>query len=216
MRQSPGPKPEQNGMRGGVEPAGGEVEAERHRRRFREQLLPIDRVLAFEDRAVRLLGAIGDLLDQRHEFRRQAGEERLQFRDRGARLVLLDERVVAMVLEAHRIGFLPLQLNDLFEPRPEGGEVVLLLGFLPRLLRFGGNAGEFLDERLRNLGGAVVARRNSRTLAAASRIGVFDEVRLFDRSQQLADLRVGELLMRQRPRGRPSARREAPPPFAGM
>ena len=52
-------------MCGGVEPPGHEVEAERHRRRFCEELLPIDRVVAFEDRAVRFLGLSAILLDQR-------------------------------------------------------------------------------------------------------------------------------------------------------
>ena len=135
-------------MRGGVEPAGGEVEPERDRRRLREELLSIDRVLAFEDAPVRLLRAIGDLANERHEFGRETGEQFLQLRDRRPRLVLLEERVVRMLLETDRVGLLAFQFDDLFEPRAEDGEVVLLLRFLPGLLSLRGDAGEFLDERL--------------------------------------------------------------------
>ena len=58
IRQSPGPKPEQNGCDGGVEPAGLEVEPDRGRRGLREHLLPVDRVLALEDRRIGLLAGV--------------------------------------------------------------------------------------------------------------------------------------------------------------
>src|SRR5262245_678258 len=50
-------------MRGGVETSGGEVETERGRRRFREELLPLNRVVAFEDGAIGLARTVGDCAD---------------------------------------------------------------------------------------------------------------------------------------------------------
>src|SRR6186997_3012529 len=69
------------GVRGGVEPPSGEVETERRRRRLREELLTIDRVVALEDGTIGLSTALTDRADQRNEFPGEIGEERPQFGD---------------------------------------------------------------------------------------------------------------------------------------
>ena len=58
-----------------VEPAGVEVEADRGGGGLAEQLLPIDRVVAVDDLAVRRPARGGDGREQRHQFAAQGGED---------------------------------------------------------------------------------------------------------------------------------------------
>src|SRR5579883_2609369 len=60
----------------GVEPTGGEVEADRCCSGLREHLLPVDRVFPGENARVGLPGRGNNLLYKRREFGRQVGEER--------------------------------------------------------------------------------------------------------------------------------------------
>jgi hypothetical protein len=85
-------------VRGGVQPAAAEVEPDRDRRGLGEHLLPLDRELALQHPLVRLLRGRDDRPDERRQLGGKVGEQRLQVGDRGARLVLLDERVVPVVL----------------------------------------------------------------------------------------------------------------------
>src|SRR5207302_1742325 len=89
-----GTEPGTERMGRGVEATRGEVETERDRRSLGEDLLPVDRILALQDRRIRLLATLGDPANQRYEVFREPGEEHLQVGDRCARFVFLDECVV--------------------------------------------------------------------------------------------------------------------------
>ena len=197
MRQSPGPNPEQNGCAVMSSRPAAKSNPMATAAALGEHLLPVDGELAFEHALVGLLRRRHDLLHERREFGGQVGEQRLQLRDGGARLVLLDQRVVRVPGEPDRVGLLPLELHDLVENRLEARVVVLLLGLFPHLLRLRGDAGQLLDERLRNLGGAVEGAAQLADVRRGVGFGVAHQFRRLDRREQFADLRVGELLVRE-------------------
>ena len=180
-------------MGGGVEPAGGEVEADRGGGGFREPALTVGRELAVEHVGARRLAGVRDLTDERGEFLRQPGEDLFHLRGGGPRLVLVEQRVVGVVLVADRLRLLALQRQHLFEQRPEGREVVLGAGLLPRLLGEGGDAGEFLDEPLRDLRDAVVGVPQLADVGRLDGVGAW--LGGFDGGEEFAEAGVGGLLV---------------------
>ena len=68
---------------------------------------------------------------ERGACRRAPGDRRA----RRAGLVIVEQRVVLLAAGAEDVRLLPLERDDLFEPRPERGEVLLLPRLDPRLLR---------------------------------------------------------------------------------
>src|SRR5204862_153751 len=59
-------------------------------------------------------------------------------------------------LVADRLGFLPLEVDDLLQPRSKRREVVGLAGLLPDLLRSRRDPGDLLDQLLGQFDGPVV------------------------------------------------------------
>src|SRR5262249_32302627 len=101
-----------------VEPAGGEVEADRRRRGLAEDPLPFDRVLALQDRARGLAPRGQDRPDERDQLVAQGGERAADLGRRRPRLVLVEQGVVARRGVADSVGLAALQLDELLQPRP--------------------------------------------------------------------------------------------------
>ena len=87
---------------------------------------------------------------------RRAARTCADFGGSRAGLVVVEQRIVAYVGIAESVGFLPLELDRLFQQRLKGGEVVGRTRFGPNLLTEDGCFCELFDERLRQLGCAVV------------------------------------------------------------
>ncbi len=173
-------------MGGDVEPARVEVEADCRSRRLAENLLAVDRIIAFEDAFLRLLAGGGDGGRQRHQVRAQFGKHPRDLPRGRPRLVFIQQGVVRRFLVADRLGLLLFQVHDFGQPGPESLEIVRLPGFLPNLLGAGGGPRQGLDQRGGHLDGAVVNPANFPDVDRGIRLGFLEQRRIFHSSEQLA------------------------------
>src|SRR5213083_2528433 len=113
-----------------VEPARGEVKAYRGRRGLAEDLLAVDRVIAFENLTRRPTARRHDGANQWHEFLAEGGEGLRYLLGGRARFVLVEESIIRHILVADRRGFLAFEMDNLLQPGQERCKVA----GLPRLL----------------------------------------------------------------------------------
>src|SRR5260370_1269753 len=114
------------GMYGGVEPAGLEVEADGSRGSLPEEMLAIDGVFARPKVLARLFARRTDGGDQRDQFAAQLGEDARDLGRHGAGFVFVQQGVVRRFLVIDRLRLLALQGHDFVEPRRERRKMTVL------------------------------------------------------------------------------------------
>ena len=125
------------GVRRDVEPAAAEVEPDLVGDEADEGLLLVDRQRQLVEGVARRRRAAEQIREQRLQSVAERGEDHLDLARRAARLVVLGERVprLAVVGPAVALGLAVHQVDDLLEPGLEAGEVGVLAGLAPLVLR---------------------------------------------------------------------------------
>ena len=118
-------------VRGAVLAPGGEVEPEVAQQPHGQIPLLRVREQPLLERSRLQLRRRHDRGQQLAQLRAQRGQQRLQTRDPHARLELVEQRVVALPVEADQVGLVPLGGDDLLERRLVEGEVTLLARHTP-------------------------------------------------------------------------------------
>ena len=182
-------------VRGHVEPAGVEVEADRRSRRLAEDALPIDRVVAFQDLMPWPAGEAAMAATSGTSSWRRAANNSVDLACRGAGLVFVEQRVVGRFLVADGLGFFALEGDDAFELGKEIGKAVVTAGLGPNLLGLRGDAGQLLDQACRQLDRAVVVAADVVDVGGRLGVRLLDQLGAFEVGEQLADARRGQHLM---------------------
>ena len=138
-----------------------------------------------------------NLGQERRQLRLQGGEEFLQIGATAAGFVVFQQRVVAGFATAKAIGFLTLQGKDLFQPGTQQGEGGVLAGSVPFLLRHRGGPRQLFDQSAGQPGLTIVQPAQLADVGCRVGSGIADQVGIRQDGQQLADARMGSLVMLQ-------------------
>ena len=185
-------------MRGDVEPARLEVEADRLRGGSGECVpghRPDIHARAHRARGFRFDWPIAAISGTRSADR-AANTSRISSRS-GAWLVFVEQCIVGVILVSDRVGFAAFQRDDLFEPGFEGPEIIIRPRFLPDLLRTGCDSGDLLDQVLGQLYRSIVAATNFAHVDRLWRCPILHQRRRLDDRQTFADFGIGGHLVRQ-------------------
>ena len=115
---------------------------------------------------------LGDGLDDRDEVAAEVAEDAFHLRRPHARLVLVEQGVVALFVVAERLGLLKGEVDELFQVRREGGEGVRLARRLPRLFPERHRLCHLRDERGGHFGRLVIVSLRHPDEAARIRVDV--------------------------------------------
>ncbi len=144
------------GMHGGVDAPGLEIEAHAFRHAAIEPLLGGDGIATFELFRIGTGGGLAQAGQQGRQPRLQVVEERRELRHARAGFVGVQQRVVTLILVPPAVGLLTDKPQDFFQPRREGGEVRCGAGLGPVLAREGRGLGQVLDQAAGQFGGAII------------------------------------------------------------
>ena len=134
------------------------------------------------------LGPAGDGLDQLDLFWAQRFEDGFDVRSFQARLKVVQQRVVNVIIGCKALGVAAAQLEDPFQRGPEAGKIVVGASLLPNLVGVRGNLGELYHQLGGNFGGFFVGAPGHFDQAGVIRVGVHLGGRGGQVSKQLAKL----------------------------
>ena len=153
-------------MRGRVQPAGSEVEADRGGGPLGEPSLLVFRKRAGQDPPFRPEARSTTGVREGNQRPAEFGEQVGEVNRRQCRIVIAQQHVIRLGRRIDRTGRFTAETDHPVQPWPEACVIGFLPGLRPCLLGQRRHPSRLLDQVPRQLGIPVVGRRSSRTLAA--------------------------------------------------